>query len=175
MRFIGGSLKGITIHPKELSARPTTDYAKEGLFNILSNEFDFTDLRVLDLFSGSGNIGLEFASRGAPHVTCVEINHRHVAFIKKTSQQLNLDAVRVVRLNVFDFLYLCTESYNIIFADPPYNLQGIDTLPQRIMEKQLLSPSGLLILEHSVDFNFTETAHFIQTKRYGNVHFSFFR
>jgi len=174
MRIIGGSLKGRTLFPADLTARPTTDFAKEGLFNILANEYDFENLHVLDLFGGSGSISFEFASRGCPHVTCVEMNPQHAAFIKKTALQLNLNAIRVVRHNVFDFIPICTQTYDLIFADPPYNLHQLETLPQKIQTAQLLRANGLFILEHSASFDFTGAPEFCKAKKYGNVHFSFF-
>ncbi|MCL2727688.1 MAG: RsmD family RNA methyltransferase [Bacteroidales bacterium] len=175
MRIIGGSLKGRAILPAHLAARPTTDFAKEGLFNVLLNDFDLEQVKVLDLFGGSGSISFEFASRGCPDVTCVEMNPQHASFIKSTSKQLNLNAIRVVRHNVFDFIDICSQTYDIIFADPPFDLQGLENLPKKIIEKQLLRPCGFFILEHPGSFDFTETEGFHKMKKYGNVHFSFFR
>ena len=174
MRIIGGSLKGRLIRPPELTARPTTDFAKEGLFNLLTNDYDFAQIKVLDLFGGSGSLSFEFASRGCLDVTCVEINHRNASFIKKTAEQFHLTAIRVVRHNVFDFLTICTQTYHLIFADPPYDLHGLDSLPQKIRERELLRPHGLFVLEHSAAFDFSKTDHFVKMKKYGNVHFSFF-
>ena len=176
MRIIGGSLRGRSIYPSDLYARPTTDFAKEGLFNVLANEYDFEALHVLDLFGGSGGISFEFASRGCPDVTCVEKNQRNATFIIKSAEQFHLNgAIRVVRHNVFDFLDLCTLTYDVIFADPPYDLQGVDTLPTRIIEKQLLAPNGTFILEHSGALDFSNADRVVKVKRYGNVHFSFFK
>ena len=174
MRIIGGSLKGREIRTPQLSARPTTDFAKEGLFNILSNHVDFEATQVLDLFSGSGSISFEFASRGCPHITCVEMNPLHVSFIKKTALQFNLASIKVVHHNVFDFIPICTQAYDLIFADPPYDLLYLETLPQKINTAHLLRTGGLFILEHSCSFDFSATQGFQKTKRYGNVHFSFF-
>ena len=174
MRIIGGALKGRNIHPEHLAARPTTDYAKEGLFNILANEYDFTTLHILDLFGGSGSISFEFASRGCLSVTCVEMNQSHASFIKKTALQLKLDSVRVVRHNVFDFISICTQTYDLIFADPPFHLLHLETLPDKIRTAKLLRPSGVFILEHSDSFDFTGVDGFKKMKKYGNVLFSFF-
>ena len=174
MRIIGGLLKGREIHVPKLAARPTTDFAKEGLFNILANEYDFETLEVLDLFGGSGSISFEFASRGAPHVTCVEIKHVHTSSIKKTALQLGLKGIRVVRHHVFDFIPLCTQTYDIIFADPPYNLPQLSTLPKIIRMASLLKPKGSFILEHSGTIDFSREPDFCRTKKYGQVHFSFF-
>ena len=175
MRIIGGSLRGRVIPPADLLARPTTDFAKEGLFNMLANEYHFESLQVLDLFGGSGSISFEFASRGCAKITCVEMNLQNATYIKKVAAQLHLDAIRVVRHNVFDFLNLCTQTYDIIFADPPYDLQGVDNLPIKILERELLAPNGTFILEHSGAIVFSKVNHFVKAKRYGNVHFSFFQ
>jgi 16S rRNA (guanine(966)-N(2))-methyltransferase RsmD len=174
MRIIGGSLRGKTIHPADLVARPTTDFAKEGLFNVLINSYDLEQVKVLDLFGGSGSISFEFASRGCPDVTCVEMNPKNASLIKTTVEQLHLASIRVVRHNVFDFLTICTQKYDIIFADPPYDLKGVDTLPQKIGERDLLQPQGAFILEHSSSFDFSGSQGFRKMKKYGNVHFSFF-
>ena len=174
MRIIGGFLKGRSILPPHLTARPTTDFAKEGLFNVLLNDYDLEQVTVLDLFGGSGSISFELASRGCPHITCVEMNPQHALFIKKTAKQLNINTLRVVRHNVFDFINVCTQTYDIIFADPPFDLPGVDTLPEKIREKQLLRPKGVFILEHSDSFDFSATEGFSKMKKYGAVRFSFF-
>ena len=175
MRIIGGALKGREIDAPHLSARPTTDFAKEGLFNILANLYDFEALDILDLFGGSGNISFEFASRGCQSVTCVEMNPIHASFIKKTAQRLQLNAIRVVHHNVFDFIPLCTQTYDLIFADPPYNLLHLEHLPQKICAAKLLRPpEGIFILEHSGSFDFGTYQGFRRKAKYGNVHFSLF-
>lgn len=183
MRIIGGSLKGRAINPPSgFSARPTTDFAKEGLFNTLSSGFSLEGTNVLDLFAGTGCISYEFASRGASRVYAVEMNPVHASFIKRTAASLGLDAVRTVRHNVFDFLNLCRESFDIIFADPPYAMSGLDTLPERILGRRtgengpgLLADGGLFILEHPASYSFQSFPGFEKEKKYGNVHFSFFR
>ena len=125
MRIIGGRLKGQTIKlPVSYAARPTTDFAREGLFNILGNEYEFEDLKVLDLFGGTGAISYEFASRGASRVYCVEMSRDNASFIKTEAVRLGLDNVTMVRDNVFDFLPVCREKFDVIFADPPYALYG---------------------------------------------------
>jgi len=174
MRITGGFLKGRKIDTPKLVARPTTDFAKEGLFNILANNYHFELLHVLDLFGGSGSISFEFASRGCLDITCVEMNSLHASFIKKTALQLKLDVIRVVRHNVFDFILICKHSYDLIFADPPYDLYQLERLPDKIRSAELLRPNGIFILEHSGSFNFAEIQGFKKIKRYGNVHFSFF-
>ena len=132
MRIIGGVLKGRTINPPAgYKARPTTDYAREGLFNILNNEYEFEDLKVLDLFGGTGAIAFEFASRGASRVYCVEMLRENASFIKTEAARLGLKNVTMVRDNVFDFLPLCHEKFDIVFADPPYALDNLQSLPKQ--------------------------------------------
>ena len=176
MRVIGGKLKGKTIMPpKGYKARPTTDFAKEGLFNILDNEYEFDDLRVLDLFGGAGSISIEFASRGASHVDAVEMNSENAAFISRTVSSLGLSSiVSVVHCNVFDFLPLCNVKYDIVFADPPYNLDGLDKLPEKVLDAGILHPGCYFILEHPAEYSFEGCPCFVKTRKYGNVHFSFF-
>ena len=130
MRIIGGRLKGKSINPPAgYKARPTTDFAREGLFNILDNEYELEGLQVLDLFGGTGAVSFEFASRGARRVYCVEMARENASFIKTEARRLGLDNVTMVRDNVFDFLPLCHEKFDIVFADPPYALEGLENLP----------------------------------------------
>ncbi len=146
MRIIGGRLKGrAVLPPAGYKARPTTDFAREGLFNVLDNEYEFQDLKVLDLFGGTGAIAYEFASRGAARVYCVEMARENASFIKTEAARLGLSNVTMVRDNVFDFLPLCREKFDIIFADPPYALEGLDTLPDRIFSQDILHPGLSLI------------------------------
>lgn len=141
MRIIGGSLKGKNIMPPaNYAARPTTDFAKEGLFNMLINEFDLEEISVLDLFSGTGSISMEFASRGCKDIISIEMNPLHTRFIKQCSQSFKIKGMQVIRYNVFDFLKICTKSFDIIFADPPYDIEGLDTLPDRIFDITLNLP-----------------------------------
>ena len=175
MRIIGGRLKGKSITPPMgYKARPTTDFAKEGLFNVLNNEYEFEDLKVLDLFGGTGAIAFEFASRGASRVYCVEMVRENASFIKTEAARLGLTNVTMVRDNVFDFLPLCREKFDIIFADPPYALEGLDTIPDKVLERDILHPGCYFILEHGDEYSFTSHPHFVKEKVYGRVHFSFF-
>lgn len=175
MRIIGGSRKGKMIQPPAgYKARPTTDFAKEGLFNILDNEYEFQDLKVLDLFGGTGSIAFEFASRGAARVYCVEMARENASFIKTEAASLGLDAVTMVRDNVFDFLPICREKFDIVFADPPYALDGLDGLPDLIFSLDILHPGCYFILEHGGEHSFTSHPHFVKERVYGRVHFSFF-
>ena len=177
MRIIGGSLRGKTVNPPAgYKARPTTDFAKEGLFNSLDNEFFFDALAVLDLFSGTGSIAFEFASRGAGQVIAVEMNPVNAAFISKTAASLGVSGiVQVVRHNVFEFLPLCTKRFDIVFADPPYALEGLDQIPDKVLSKRLVHDEGYLILEHPAEYDFAAHPSFVKEKKYGNVHFSWFR
>ena len=175
MRIIGGKLKGKEIKPpRGYSARPTTDFAKEGLFNVLDNEYEFADLKVLDIFGGTGAIAFEFASRGAGKVYCVEMARENASFIKTEAARLGLPNVTMVRANVFDFLPLCREKFDIVFADPPYALEGLDTLPDKVLEAGILHPDCYFILEHPGEYDFAAHPAFVKTKVYGKVHFSFF-
>ncbi len=176
MRIIGGRYKGKSIFPPEnFKARPTTDFAKEGLFNVLANEIDFEDLTVLDLFSGTGSISYEFSSRGCRSVTSVEMNTNHFRFIKESSKKLGLTQIQPLRMNVFDFLGICKIKYDVVFADPPFDLDGFSTIPEKILEKDIINEGGYLIMEHSGDYDFSKNSRFFKEKKYGNVHFSFFK
>lgn len=176
MRIIGGKFKKKAISPpKNFRARPTTDMAKESLFNILENEYELSNLKVLDLFGGTGSISYEFASRGVKNITCVELNYNHYNFIKKTIHQLNIDnEVKVIKANAFKFIEKCTERFDLIFADPPYDLKGIETIPDIVFKNNLLLPESVLIVEHSDKTLFSKTPHFTRQKTYGSVNFSFF-
>ena len=176
MRIIGGSHRGRQLHPpKGLPVRPTTDLAKESLFNILNNRIDFEDLRVLDLFAGTGNISLEFASRGAAQVVSVELDHRCTEFILKTAKDLGIENVYIVKANVFHYLRSVKRKFDLIFADPPYEMKKMATLPSLIFDLGLLDNEGWLILEHDSSLNFEEHPAFKEERHYGKVHFSFFQ
>lgn len=176
MRIIGGKLKGRAIYPPVgYKARPTTDFAREGLFNVLDNEYEFDGLSVLDLFGGTGAVSFEFASRGAAQVHCVEMAQTNASFIREQSVKLGLqNCVKVVRHNVFDFLGICTSKYDIVFADPPYAIDGLDTLPDAVLSRDILHQGGYFILEHPDEYSFDSHPSFVKEKKYGNVHFSFF-
>lgn len=176
MRIVSGKFKGKRIEPpKNFKARPTTDFAKESLFNIISNNYNFENITALDLFSGTGGISLELASRGCPDVTSVELNPVHQAFIRKTVDDLGMrDQVRSLKQNAFVFLKGCRQQFDLIFADPPYDMEGIETIPDIIFEKNLLTDEGWLILEHSKNKDFSEKPFFIERRSYGSVNFSIF-
>ena len=175
MRIIGGRLRGKKIDPPAgYKARPTTDFAREGLFNVLGNEYEFEDLKVLDLFGGTGAVAFEFASRGASMVYSVEMARENASFIKTEAKRLGLDNVTMVRDNVFEFLDICREKFDIIFADPPYALEGLENIPDKIFARDILHPGCYFILEHGDEHSFATHPRFKKEKRYGRVHFSFF-
>lgn len=175
MRIIGGKLRGKNILPPQgYKARPTTDFAKEGLFNVLNNEYEMEGLKVLDLFGGTGAISYEFASRGASMVYCVEMLPLHANFIKSQAAKFGMDNLTVVRHNVFDFLEICREKFDIIFADPPYAIDGLADIPDKVFAKDILHPEAYFILEHPEEYDFSTHPRFVKEKKYGNVHFSFF-
>lgn len=176
MRIISGIHKGRRIQaPKNLPVRPTTDMSKESLFNILRNQVDFTDLKILDLFSGTGNISYEFASRGATQITAIDADFGCVKFIKKTAEMLQMP-IEVYKNDVFKFLAQHQVVYDLIFADPPYDLSQelFENIPALIFEKALLNPDGILIVEHSKHTDLSKRPYFSFQKNYGGSTFSFF-
>ncbi len=176
MRIISGDLGGRRINPPAHMpyTRPTTDIAKEGLFNILQNHLDFEALKTLDLFGGTGSISYELASRGVPDLTIVEKDTQMYQFIKKTVEALKLKNFKIVKSDVFRFLEQCTGQYDFIFAGPPYALQDIDDLPRLIFEKKLLKENGWFVLEHTPRNNYESFPFFKMARNYGTTVFSFF-
>lgn len=177
MRIIGGEFKGRRFTPpaKNWPTRPTTDFSKEGLFNILSNHFDFEELKVLDLFGGTGNHSYEFISRGCRDVTYVDKFPGCIAFVKKTTAALKIeDRINIVRADVFQFIATTGAQYDYIFAGPPYGLPTLDSIPDRIFERQLLKPEGWFVLEHNPNHDFKKHPHYWQERNYGTTIFSFF-
>ena len=176
MRIISGIYRGRRLQPPvNLPVRPTTDFAKEGLFNVLNNEVDYESLKVLDLFAGTGSIAFEFLSRGVIEVTAVDANIKCIGFIKKTAGDFGADNIKAVKTNCFVFLKRMVSVYDLVFADPPYDLEGIESIPDLVFGSGLLSPEGLLILEHSAGYRFEKHPCFEQHRQYGSVNFSFFR
>ena len=176
MRIISGKYKGRTINPpKNLRARPTTDFAKENLFNVLTNLVDYEECDVLDLFAGTGSISYEFASRGARSVTSVEINPVHFNFIRLTARELGFENMFVVKANVFLYLKSVTKQFDLIFSDAPYDLEGSEKVVDAVFEQDLLREDGIFIFEHSAKQDFSSHPNFYQLRSYGSVQFSFFK
>ena len=175
MRIISGTYRGKQIRPpRNFKARPTTDFARESLFNIISHQFDMEDLDVLDLFGGTGAISYEFASRGVRSVVTVEMEPQHFRFIQKTCRELELDMVTVIRGDVFRYLKKPYQSFDIIFADPPYDHPGLPELPDLVMGTEILASGGVFILEHPASFQFSGHSRYRELRKYGGVNFSFF-
>ncbi len=176
MRIVGGKYRGRIFSPgKTFKARPTTDMAKENLFNVLQNHVDFEAIRALDLFAGTGSISYELTSRGCTDVTAVEINPAHIQFIREVLEKLGEKHIRLVKSNVFVFAARIREQFDFIFADPPYDHPKFAEVADLIFRNNLLKPDGLFILEHSGDFDYSKHPNFKELRRYGSVHFSFFR
>ena len=176
MRIIGGKYKGRRIEPpSDFKARPTTDFAREGLFNILNNRVDFESIAVLDLFSGTGSISYEFASRGAAAVHLVEKDRRHIYGIKRIIRELDMENIRPIHIDVKAFLKTCTAKYDIVFADPPYELKWLKDLPDLVCSSGVMKEDGFFILEHPRGLNFNDHSLFFEHRNYGGVNFSFFR
>jgi 16S rRNA (guanine(966)-N(2))-methyltransferase RsmD len=176
MRIVGGELGGRKFNPpnKMPYTRPTTDVAKEGLFNILENNLDISALKTLDLFGGTGSISYELASRGAMDQTIVEKDAQMYEFIKKTAQQLQLVHLKIIKTDVFRFIQQCTEKFDFIFAGPPYALTNIDDLPQLIFEKKLLNHKGWFVLEHTPRNDYKGFPFYKAERNYGTTVFSIF-
>jgi 16S rRNA (guanine(966)-N(2))-methyltransferase RsmD len=175
MRIVGGKYRGRNFNPgKTFKARPTTDMAKESLFNVLQNYTDFESIKALDLFSGTGSISYELASRGCSNVTAVEINLAHIQFIKEVIEKLGEKNIRLVKSNVFVFAARINEQFDLIFADPPYDHPKFEEIVDLIFKNKLLKPEGLFILEHSAKYDYSKHANFKELRRYGSVHFTLF-
>ena len=176
MRIISGDLRGRVITaPKNFELRPTTDMAKEGLFNILNNEFEFSEISVLDLFSGLGSISLECASRGSSDIVSVEKNAKHANFIKQTAVSLKIKGIKVLTSEVRDFLKIANRPFDLIFADPPYGLPWISEVPDLIYASKAVKDDTLVVVEHPGEVDFSQHPNFSRLCKYGKVHFSFFR
>ncbi|HEX3024963.1 MAG TPA: RsmD family RNA methyltransferase [Chitinophagaceae bacterium] len=176
MRIISGKWGGRRIIPPANMphTRPTTDIAKEGLFNILQNRIDFSDIKTLDLFGGTGCISYELASRGAGDLTIVEKDNTMHAFIKKNIDMLGIQNCKVLKMDVFNFLNTCADTFDFIFAGPPYALGTIDELPKIIVQKKLINPDGYFVLEHTPRNKYESFEGFKFVRNYGTTLFSFF-
>lgn len=174
MRIIQGEHKGKQLRaPKNLPVRPTTDAAKEALFNILNNHYYFDEISVLDLFSGTGNISYEFAARGAVSVTAVDQNIQCIKFIRKTSESLDFH-IDIFKDDCLQFAKRAYNKWDIVFADPPYDYDKYPELIETILIKELVKEGGMLIIEHDNQRSFQDHPHFTEMRKYGKVHFSFF-
>jgi 16S rRNA (guanine(966)-N(2))-methyltransferase RsmD len=175
LRIIGGIYKGKQlVAPKNLPVRPTTDFAKEGLFNILNNKIDFNEIAVLDLFCGTGNISLEFASRGVQKIIAIDKHTPCLNFVKDTAKLLKMNGIFIERADVFKYLEKSQGKFDLIFADPPYELDNIASIHELVFKNNLLNPNGLLIIEHSAKTDLSNKLYYLETRKYGNVNFSFF-
>jgi len=176
MRIISGEYGGRKINPpnKMPYTRPTTDLAKEGLFNILQNQLDFEGIKTLDLFGGTGAISYELASRGAADLTIIEKDQSMFQFIKEHVQKLGIEHSQVLKMDVFKFMETCREKYDFIFAGPPYALTNINQIPIMVMDKNLIAPKGVFVLEHTPRNNYEGYRGFIKQRNYGTTIFSFF-
>ena len=179
MRIVTGKYKGRHFDiPRSFKARPTTDFAKENIFNVLVQYVDFEDAEALDLFSGTGSISLELLSRGCRQVVSVELDRDHHRFITECVKKLTAEGTELpmipIRGDVFRFLKSCKQQYDLIFADPPYALKELATLPDIIFERQLLKAEGIFVLEHGKDHDFSQHPHFVEHRAYGSVNFSIF-
>lgn len=177
MRIIGGKYKHRRFQvPTTFSARPTTDFAKENLFNVIWNIFDLEDTNALDLFAGTGSITFELLSRGCKSVTAVEQNNAHAAFINKVGKELKTEGLVLIKGDAFRYLSTCApQSFDFIFADPPYALKELPEVPRIILESDLLREGGLFVMEHSQANDFSNLPYFYQHRTYGSVNFSLFR
>lgn len=178
MRIIGGKFKGRRFDPPadKWPTRPTTDFAKEALFNILNNLLDFESVKMLDLFGGTGSHSYEFISRGCTDATYVDKFPGCVQFVRKTAQKLQIEScLKIFQMDVFRFIESTREQYDYIFAGPPYSLPTIDIIPDLIFEKELLLPDGLFVLEHNPQHEFLNHPRLVDVRNYGQTYFSFFR
>ena len=175
MRIITGIYKGRHFDiPRTFKARPTTDFAKENIFNVLMQYTGFEGATALDLFSGTGSISLELLSRGCKQVVSVELDRDHHRFIQECLKKLNTDKCVPIRGDVFRFLKSCKQQYDFIFADPPYALKELPQIPDIIFERQLLKEDGLFVFEHGKDYDFSNHPHFLEHRSYGSVNFTLF-
>lgn len=175
MRIIAGKYKRRRFDvPKSFKSRPTTDFAKENIFNVIQNILDLDGLEALDLFSGTGSISFELLSRGCKEVVSVEKDFAHFSFIKKVKAELKDDNLITIKADAFKFLETTNKTFDFIFADPPFALRNLEEIPKLIIQKELLKPDGVFILEHPKEYDFSELPLFDQKRVYGSVNFSIF-
>jgi len=175
MRIISGKYKARQFHPPQnIPTRPTTDFAKEGLFSFINNYYNFENIKMLDLFGGTGSISYEMASRGCKDISTVEIFPKCANFIKKTIEELKIEGIQVFQMDVFKFIETAHQQYDLIFAGPPYPLPNLATIPDLIFEHNLVEGEGWFIMEHNPNHNFEQHPHFEMSKNYGTTIFSIF-
>ncbi|MCU0328074.1 MAG: RsmD family RNA methyltransferase [Chitinophagales bacterium] len=175
MRIIAGKFKGYILNQPYLSpTRPTTNFAKEALFSIVDNYFNFENIKFLDLFSGTGSVTIEFASRGCLDITSVELFSPAVTFIKQTVEKLEITGHKIFQMDVWQYIQASQEKYDVIFAGPPYKMPNLDKLPDFVIAQGLILDQGWFILEHNQLYDFTKHPNFWQLRKYGGTHFSFF-
>jgi 16S rRNA (guanine(966)-N(2))-methyltransferase RsmD len=176
LRIISGKYRGKRINPPAgFTARPTTDFARESLFNILANRISFEEVSILDLFSGTGSISYEFASRGAKTVHLVEKDPKNISFIRRMVVEMDFENVKALHIDVKAYLKTCRLRYDVVFADPPFNLPWIESLPDLVTSSGVISNTGFFILEHPKDLSFKSHLLFFEHRNYGSVNFSFFK
>ena len=176
MRIIAGKFGGIRINPPQnLPVRPTTDLAKEALFNILQNLLDFDGLNCLDLFSGTGNISFELASRGVEHVDSIDAHFKCVQFINEYAQKMNMEQIKARKADVFKYIQTSKSTYDFIFADPPYDIPKLPQLATMVFDNNLLNPEGVLVVEHPSTRKMDSHPNYIETRKYGYSSFSFYK
>lgn len=175
MRIIGGSFKSMRFNPPaNIPTRPTTDMAKEGLFNMLNNYFNFDNVKFLDLFGGTGSISYEFSSRGCTDITNVERFPKCAQFIQKTALDMKMEGFKSLQMDVFAYIEMCHEKFDIIFAGPPYALENMDSIPDLIIQKNLIDGEGWFVMEHNPNHHYDEHPNFLLKKNYGSTIFSVF-
>jgi len=175
-RIISGRLRGKIVRaPGNLPVRPTTDFAKESLFNILNNNFAFENIKALDLFAGTGNLSYELASRGCEDIVAVDLSNRCQQFIEKTAKELGFSGLKTRKANALDFLKREFREYDLIIADPPYDYEEYSELIEIIFTNNLLSKDGMLVIEHDSRGDLSESEYFFETRKYGKVRFTFFQ
>lgn len=175
MRIISGAKKGLRFNPpSNIPTRPTTDFAKEGLFNLLNNYYNFENIKFLDLFGGTGSISYEFASRGCTDITNIEKFPKCANFIKKTAEEMEFKGFQSLCMDVFSYIKTCSQTYDIIFAGPPYALENLNAIPDIVIEKKLIEGSGWFIMEHNPNHNFDLHPNFHMKRNYGDTIFSIF-
>lgn len=176
MRVIGGTLKGRRFSPpKSFDGRPTTDFAREALFNVLQHYIEYDGLEVLDIFCGTGAVTFEFASRGASSILAIDKSWKHVKYVHGQAKAFELDQVKSYKANALEWMKKTDLNFDLVFADPPYNLPELPELPDMIFASGLLRPGALFVLEHGEDFKDPGHPFHLETRRYGGVHFSFYR